>query len=121
MDVEVLDYISALKRGDIEAAAQISFDCIQCGLCASRCFAETPQYHMAQLARRLYGGKLAPRAEHMAKMVEDIASGKYTEMLSKLKAMGADQLREAYTSRELEPAMTDEQWTPSNREGLLPA
>ena len=58
MDVEVLDYISALKRGDIEAAKDISFDCIQCGLCASRCMGEMAQYHLAQLARRLYGGKL---------------------------------------------------------------
>ena len=36
MDVEVMDYISALKQGDIARAARISFDCIQCGLCASR-------------------------------------------------------------------------------------
>jgi len=31
MDVEVMDYIAALKRGDLEQAMHISFDCIQCG------------------------------------------------------------------------------------------
>jgi succinate dehydrogenase/fumarate reductase-like Fe-S protein len=51
MEVEVLDYVSALKQGDIAKAAQLSFDCIQCGLCASRCMGELPQYHIAQLAR----------------------------------------------------------------------
>ena len=119
MDVQVLDYVSALKRGDLEAAASISFDCIQCGLCASRCFGELAQYHMAQLARRLYGGKLKPRAEHMAEMVNQIAAGAYQPLLSDLLAMSADQLREAYTRREMEPAMSDEGWTPSDNTGLL--
>ncbi|MFX1503850.1 MAG: 4Fe-4S dicluster domain-containing protein, partial [Promethearchaeota archaeon] len=32
MEVEVMDYISALKQGDIAKAARLSFDCIQCGL-----------------------------------------------------------------------------------------
>ena len=75
MDVEVLDYISALKRGDVTAAAEISFDCIQCGLCASRCMGEMAQYHMAQLARRLHGGKNVPRAEHLEAICEAIDEG----------------------------------------------
>jgi len=119
MDVQVLDYVSALKRGDIAAAAVISFDCIQCGLCASRCFGEIPQYHIAQLARRLHGGKIKPRSPHLAEMVESIAEGKYDEMLVGLKALTREQLTEAYTKREMEPAMSPEGWTPSNREGLL--
>jgi len=93
MDVEVLDYVSALKRGDLEAAKEISFDCIQCGLCASRCMGEMAQYHVAQLARRLYGGKLAPKAEHMAKMVEAIEGGSFTEPLSAAKAMDLEALK----------------------------
>jgi len=119
MDVPVLDYVSALKRGDIKAAADISFDCIQCGLCASRCFGEIPQYHIAQLARRLYGGKIKPKAEHLADMVDDVDGGKYDGMIDSLKTMGADRLKEASTSRELEPHMSEETWTPSNTDGLL--
>jgi Fe-S oxidoreductase len=119
MDVEVLDYISHLKRGDITGAAKISFDCIQCGLCASRCFGEIPQYHAAQLARRLQGGKIAPKAEHMAKMVEDIEGGKFEEGLHALMGMDEEQLKEAYTSREMEPAMSDESWQPEDRTGLV--
>jgi len=54
-DLEVMDYIQAMIRGDFEAVAKTSFDCIQCGLCAMRCPSEIVQYHIAQLARRMYG------------------------------------------------------------------
>ena len=119
MDVQVLDYVSALKRGDLTAASEISFDCIQCGLCASRCFGEIPQYHIAQLARRLYAGKILPEPTHVKEAVKLIAEGKYDEMLAKLKGLGREELKAAYTGREMEPAMAEESWTPSNREGLV--
>ncbi|MEJ2580380.1 MAG: 4Fe-4S dicluster domain-containing protein [Acidobacteriota bacterium] len=118
MDVEVLDYVSALKRGDIEAAAEISFDCIQCGLCASRCMGEMAQYHIAQLARRLYGGKLAPKAEHLQKMCDDIDGGSFDDDLTTLKGLGEDELKKIYTEREMEPAMSDESWKPESSAGL---
>jgi len=120
MDVEVLDYVSALKRGDLQAATRISFDCIQCGLCASRCFAEMPQYHIAQLARRLYGGKLAPRAEHLAKMVQDIRDGHYDPAIKELMGMDreGEALRKLYSEREQEPVMGDESWRPASNVGL---
>ena len=112
MDVEVLDYVSAIKRGDIKAAAEISFDCIQCGLCASRCFAEMPQYHIAQLARRLNGAYLTPKAEHLKTMVANIETGRYTECLDKAKAMDEETLKNTYSEREMEPATAGEDWTP---------
>ena len=37
---------------DHEKVADMSFDCIMCGLCASRCPAEIVQYNVALLARR---------------------------------------------------------------------
>jgi succinate dehydrogenase/fumarate reductase-like Fe-S protein len=103
MGVEVLDYISAIKQGDIAKAAQLSFDCIQCGLCASRCMGELPQYHVAQLARRLYGKYIQPRAEHLDKRVHEIESGRYDVMLDKLTTMGHDELERIYKEREREP------------------
>ena len=118
MDVEVLDYISALKRGDLTAAAEISFDCIQCGLCASRCMGEMAQYHMAQVARRLQGGKIAPKAEHLEKMCGDIEAGAFTKLLNDLKAMSEDELKKLYTERENEPHMGADEWTPASNHGL---
>jgi succinate dehydrogenase/fumarate reductase-like Fe-S protein len=118
MDVEVMDYVSALKRGDIERAAEISFDCIQCGLCASRCMGELPQYHIAQMARRLSGGKLKPKAEHLAEVVAKIADGKFDEMLDALKSKSPEELRDIYSNREMEPAMSGDDWQPDSDTGL---
>jgi len=109
-----MDYIAAVKQGDLVRAAQISFDCIQCGLCASRCMGELPQYHIGQLARRLAGAFLTPRAEHLKTMVANIEAGRYTECLGKLKAMNVDDLKKAYQERELEPAVAGEDWTPKD-------
>ena len=118
MDVEVLDYISAVNRGDLEAAAEISFDCIQCGLCASRCMGEMAQYHIAQVARRLQGGKLAPKAEHLAKMVDDIEAGTFNDVLAEAKTMSEDELKKVYVEREMEPHMGDDSWAPASKHGL---
>jgi succinate dehydrogenase/fumarate reductase-like Fe-S protein len=103
MGVEVLDYVSALKQGDLERAARLSFDCIQCGLCASRCMGEMPQYHVAQLARRLYGRYLQPRAAHLAQRVAQIEAGRYEGMLGELSGMDPERLAELYKGREREP------------------
>ena len=35
-EIEVMQYIAAAMRGDIAKLADLSFDCIMCGLCASR-------------------------------------------------------------------------------------
>jgi len=112
MDVEVMDYIAALKRGDIKAAAEISFDCIQCGLCASRCMGELPQYHIGQLARRINGAYLTPRSEHLKTMVANIEAGRFNDGLAELKAMDTDKLKEVYQQREMEPATAGDDWTP---------
>ncbi len=118
MDVQVMDYIAHLKRGDIAGAADISFDCIQCGLCASRCMGELPQYHMAQLARRIKGARLMPNADHLDAMVASIASGKFKDAIAEVKALDADHVREVYTARQLEPATGEDSWTPDENKGL---
>lgn len=115
MDIQVMDYVAALKRGDIALAARLSFDCIQCGLCASRCMGELPQYHIAQLARRLYGGKIAPRAQHLAQAVERIKGGTYDDMLGELMKMGAEDIKTLYKGREMEPEMAADDWQPQEK------
>ena len=114
MDVEVMDMIAFLKQGDIGRAAEASSNCIQCGLCASRCMGELPQYHIAQLARRIYGGKLAPKAEHLNEAVEAVREGKYDECLDALMGAGEDEVRKLYEEREMEPAMAGEDWVPGD-------
>ncbi|OGC40075.1 4Fe-4S ferredoxin [candidate division WOR-3 bacterium RBG_13_43_14] len=102
-DIDVMEYIAAGKRGDIAVMAEISFDCIQCGLCAMRCPAELAQYNLAQLARRLHGKYNTPAPEHLNKRVEEIIQGKFTKELEDLIKMSVDELRKVYTARDIEP------------------
>ena len=119
MEMEVMDYISAIKQGDIAKAARLSFDCIQCGLCASRCMGELPQYHIAQLARRLYGKYIQPRAEHLIKRVEEIQAGKYDNMLQELTTTNQEDLEKHYKEREREPDLAPPgTWMPKDTQHL---
>jgi len=76
------------------------------------------QYHMAQVARRIQGGKIAPKAQHLEKMCGDIDSGTFTSLLAEAKAMTEDELKKVYTERELEPHMGADEWTPASNFGL---
>ena len=109
-----MDAISALKQGNIAETARLTFDCIQCGLCTSRCFGELAQYHMFQLARRIYGAKIAPRANHLARMVESIDEGKYDKFLEELKKASEQELKRLYQERETEPMTAGEDWVPKD-------
>jgi formate hydrogenlyase subunit 6/NADH:ubiquinone oxidoreductase subunit I len=112
--IEVMDAISALKQGNIAEAARLSFDCIQCGLCTSRCFGELAQYHMFQLARRIYGAKIIPRAEHLAEMVKAVNEGRYDRFLDELKQAKEGELKKLYQEREVEPMGAGEDWKPKD-------
>ncbi len=102
-ELEVMDYIQASLRGDIKKAAELSFDCIQCGLCAIRCPAEIVHYHVAQLARRLYGKYMAPKSKHLEKRVKEIEEGKYNEAIKELMGKSLEELRKMYNERDIEP------------------
>ena len=113
--IEVMDAVSALKQGNIVEAAQLGFECIQCGLCTSRCFGELVQYHMFQLARRICGARIIPRAEHLAEMIKVIAEGRYEDILGKLKHMSEEELIKLYQKREGEPVTAGEDWRPKDK------
>jgi succinate dehydrogenase/fumarate reductase-like Fe-S protein len=118
MEVDVMDVISNLKRGNITKAAELSFSCIQCGLCASRCMGELPQYHIAQLARRIYGSLIAPRAAHLQVAVKSVKEGRYEECLRTLMHTDDTELRKLYQEREMEPEMAGEDWVPKDKRCL---
>ncbi len=103
-DLEVMQYVQAALRGDIEEAARLSFECIMCGLCAARCPAEIVQYNVGILCRRLYAKHLAPKAEHVAIRVKEIEEGKFDPAMEKLVSIGVDGWKKLYEKREIEPA-----------------
>jgi len=118
MEIEVMDYIAAAMRGDITRLAELSFDCVMCGLCTARCPAEICQYNIAILGRRLYGKYIAPRAEHLASMVKEIEKGRYEQMLRELMDRDEETLKKLYIDREIEPDQADENWTPKDKKYL---
>jgi succinate dehydrogenase/fumarate reductase-like Fe-S protein len=102
-DIDVRTYMAAGMRGDIARMADLSFDCIMCGLCAARCPAEEAQYNIAILARRLYGRYLAPRSEHLRERLEEIESGKFDAEIGELKGLDEEELMARYKARDIEP------------------
>jgi len=101
-DINVMQCIAYLERGDISRAAQESFDCLMCGLCVSRCPVNIVHYQSNLLARRLHSRYLASEAEHLKQRVEEIEQGKWDEELEKLMAADTSQLKEMYHQRDME-------------------
>ncbi len=99
-EIEVMDAIQAAVKGDIVSVAELTFECIQCGLCAVRCPAEIPQYHVFQLARRLYGKYILKPAKHVEERLKEIKSGKFNEEMEKLMRTSREELRKMYESLE---------------------
>ena len=97
-----MEYVGASLRGDVEQAADLSFDCISCGLCTARCPGELVPYNIALLARRLYGAYIAPRSPHVAERVEEIQAGKWDEAVRNLKQLPLDELKKRYNARKID-------------------
>lgn len=101
-EIDVLGYMAAALRGDVAAAADLSFDCIACGLCVARCPAELVPPNVALVARRLYGKYLAPKAEHLHRRVREMEEGAFVEEVQALKALPAEELKARYAARDIE-------------------
>jgi ferredoxin len=95
--------MAAGMRGDIAQMADLSFDCIMCGLCAARCPAEEAQYNIAILARRLYGRYLATRSKHLEERLEEIEAGKFDTEMEELRGLSKEDLTARYKARDIEP------------------
>ncbi len=101
-DLEVMDYIQAAIRGDIEAVMDLSFDCLSCGLCAIRCPAEIVQYNVGLLARRLYGKYLSKESKQLKKRIKEVEEHKFDKEYQELMKMKKAALKKLYYDRDLE-------------------
>ena len=108
-ELEVMWFMSDALRGDIAAAADKSFDCLICGLCAARCPQGLVPYNVAILCRRLYGHNLAPVSQHLADRISEIESGSFDSELGKLKKANQKELSQLYAERDIEPAL-EQSW-----------
>ena len=96
MDLEVMNYVSAAIRGDLEEVVELSIECVQCGLCAARCPAELAPFNIALLIRRLYGKHILPPSPQLAGRLEEIDSGMYQEQIDELRKMDQKEIEEIY-------------------------
>lgn len=101
-DLEVMDYIQAAIRGDIEQVMDLSFDCLCCGLCALRCPAEIVQYNVGLLAKRLYGKYLSPESKEVNKRVKEVKKNAFDKEYKELMRMAEDKLKKKYYDRDME-------------------
>ncbi|UCE27354.1 MAG: 4Fe-4S dicluster domain-containing protein [Candidatus Coatesbacteria bacterium] len=102
-NLEVMEFVAAAIQGDIKKVAELSFECILCRLCVTRCPADEAQPHFAILARRLYGSKVQGKSEHLALRVQEIEEGKFDAELDELDKTPVEELTEMYKSRDIEP------------------
>jgi formate hydrogenlyase subunit 6/NADH:ubiquinone oxidoreductase subunit I len=100
--LEVMDYIQAAIRGDVEKVMDLSFDCLSCGLCAIRCPAEIVHYNVGILARRLYGRYLSKKSPELEKRLKEVKSGTYDKEYRDMMKMGRDELKKKYYARDSE-------------------
>ena len=97
-----MQYIAYAQRGDFAKCAELSFDCVMCGICSSRCPAGISHPQVAMLARRLNGKYLAPKSEHLASRVQEIRDGTFNELMQNLMGKPAEELQELYNNRDIE-------------------
>lgn len=101
-ELEVMEYVQAAMRGDIEKVMDLSFDCVSCGLCAIRCPAEIIHFNVAILARRLYGRYLSKKSPELKSRIEEINEGKYNKEFRELTDMKREKLKKIYYERDME-------------------
>jgi succinate dehydrogenase/fumarate reductase-like Fe-S protein len=99
-ELEVMQFVQASVRGDFEEISRLSFDCIECGLCAVRCPAEIVPYFVARLARRIYGRYIVGLSALVEKRRGEIEDGAYDEELDEISRMEPQQVRELYRERD---------------------
>ncbi len=101
-DIDVMQYIAYIQRGDFEKAADLSFDCLMCGLCVSRCPANIVHYNAALTARRLYSRYLARPDAFLTERAMAIAEGRLDAEIDELVVADREKLQELYNNREIE-------------------
>lgn len=101
-DLEVMDYIQAAMRGNIEMVMDLSFDCLSCGMCAIRCPAEITQFNVGILAKRLYGKYLSKESKQLKKRIKEVIERKFDREFKQLMKMTKDELKKKYYERDME-------------------
>ena len=100
--LNVMQYIAHAQRGEYDKCAELSFDCVMCGICSSRCPAGISHPQVAMLARRLNGKYIAPESRHLTERVKEIQDGLCADAMEAIMAKPIEELKELYNHRDIE-------------------
>ncbi len=101
-DLPVMDIIAEAQRGNLPAVAELSFDCVMCGLCASRCLAQMVPYNIAMAARRLYSHSMLLGPDYVGVRIREIEQGVYDRQIDALLEKSQEELQKLYAERDIE-------------------
>jgi len=101
-DLQVMDYIQAAMRGDLETVMDLSFDCLSCGLCTIRCPAEIIHYNVGLLARRLYGRYLSPKGPDLKSRIKQVEKNEFDQEYKEMMKLNKEDLKKKYYERDTE-------------------
>ena len=96
MELEVMNYVAAAMRGDLERVVELSMECVMCGMCAARCPAELAPFNIALLVRRIYGKHVLPPSPQLNQRLKEIGERKFKDEIERLKRMGKEELEEIF-------------------------
>ena len=101
-ELNVMQYIAHAQRGEFDEVHKLSFDCVMCGVCSTRCPAGISHPQVAMLARRLYGKYVAPESKHLTERVREIQEGAFNAEIEAIMAKPIEELKELYNNRVIE-------------------
>ena len=96
MDLNVMEFVAAAMRGDLEKVVHLSMECVMCGMCAARCPAELTPFNIALLVRRIYGRHVIPPSPQLKQRLQEIGEGKFEEELHRLKKTEKAEIEERF-------------------------
>jgi formate hydrogenlyase subunit 6/NADH:ubiquinone oxidoreductase subunit I len=97
-----IDYVSAALMGRWQEAAELSFDCLMCGLCASRCTGELVPHQIAIFVRRVFAKLVRIKPRYLIDRNADIRAGKLQAEVKELGEKSIEELRRIYDARNFE-------------------
>lgn len=96
MELDVMGFVAAAMRGDLERVVELSIECVMCGMCAARCPAELSPLNIALLVRRMYGRHVIPPSPQLVQRLKEIAGGEFGEEIDRLKEADEGEILERF-------------------------
>ena len=96
MELDVMGYVAAAMRGNLERVVELSIECVMCGMCAARCPAELSPFNIALLIRRVYGKHVIPLSPQLGQRLQEITGGAFKEEIAGLKKADEGEILERF-------------------------